>query len=102
MVVSAVEGKGEGMPVRANNPAIKARKPQSRLFIAAERQLDALGPWFPMQRPAGLTTPRGPWSVRQSERASKMRRPSVSRVPEIGTHGLKGGIRNSGSQEHRA
>ena len=31
-----------------------------------------------------------------------MRRPSVSRVPEIGTHGLKGGIRNPGSQEHRA
>jgi len=28
--------------------------------------------------------------------------PLVSRVPEIGTHGLKGGIRNPGSQEHRA
>ena len=102
LVVSAVEGKGEGMPVRANNPAIKARKPQSRLFIAAERQLDVLGPWFPMHRPAGLTIPRGPWSVRRRERARDMRRPSVSRVPEIGTHGLKGGIRNPGSQEHRA
>jgi hypothetical protein len=31
-----------------------------------------------------------------------MRRPSVSRVLEIGMHGLKGGIRNPGSQEHRA
>ena len=26
----------------------------------------------------------------------------VSRVPEIGTHGLKGGIRNPGPAGHRA
>jgi hypothetical protein len=31
-----------------------------------------------------------------------MRRPSVSRVRETRTHGLKGGNRNPGSQEHRA
>jgi hypothetical protein len=31
-----------------------------------------------------------------------MRRPSLSRVWEIHEHGLKGGFRSPGSQEHRA
>ena len=102
LVVSVVEGKGEGMPARANNPTIKARKPQSRLFIAAERPLDLLGSGSPMHRPAGLTIPSGPWPERGRRRARAMRRPSVSRVREIRMHGLKGGVRNPGSQEHRA
>ena len=102
LVVSVVEGKGEGMPARANNPTIKARKPQSRLFIAAERPLDVPGSGFPMHRPAGLTNPSGPWTERRRKRARDMRRPSVSRVRETRMHGLKGGFRSPGSQEHRA
>ena len=102
LVVSVEEGKGEGMPARANNPTVKARKPQSRLFIAAKRPLAVPGPGLPAYRLAGLTISIRPCSEYGRKRARDMRRPSVSRVPEIGTHGLKGGIRNSGSQEHRA
>jgi hypothetical protein len=32
LVVSVAEGKGEGMPARANNPTIKAREPQEPTF----------------------------------------------------------------------
>ena len=102
LVVSVEEGKGEGMPARANNPTVKARKPQSRLFTAAKRPLAVLGPGLPAYRLAGLTISARPCSEYGRKRARDMRRPSVSRVREIRTHGLKGGIRNPGSQEHRA
>ena len=55
LVVSVEEGKGEGMPARANNPTVKARKPQSRPFIGAKRPLAAPGSGFPAYRLVGLT-----------------------------------------------
>ena len=102
LVVSGNEGKGEGMPVRANNPTYKAREPRSRLYMAAKRLLVVAGSGLPTHRLTGLTIPPGPCAERGRTRACGVRRPSVSRVPEIGTHGLKGGFRSPGSQEHRA
>ena len=102
LVASVEEGKGEGMPARANSPTVKARRPRSRLFIAAKRPLTVLGSVFPSHRRAGLTTPSRPRPERGTKRANDMRRPSVSRVRETRMHGLKGGFRSPGSQEHRA
>ncbi len=102
LVVSVNEGKGEGMPARANNPTAKARKPRSRLFIAAKRLLAVPGSGFPAYRLAGLTIPSRPCSGCGRQRARDVRRPSVSRVRETRMHGLKGGFRSPGSQEHRA
>jgi hypothetical protein len=62
-----------------------------------------LGAVIVSQEPLGLTTPGWMASVAVPvPNACGMGRPSVSRVPEIGTHGLKGGFRSPGSREHRA
>jgi hypothetical protein len=102
LVVSEEEGKGEGMPARASNPTFEARQPRGRLFMVAKRQPTALGAGLPTPGLAGLTSLSGPCRERGRERARDMRRPSVSRVLEIGMHGLKGGFRSSGPQGHRA
>ena len=103
LVTSGVRGKCEGMTARSNNPSVsKARELTNRLCVSAKRRgartVSADPTW-------GLSaddrrTARIPAHV--PIRACTTRRPSVSRVPEIGTHGLKGGVRNPGSQEHRA
>jgi len=102
LVVSVNGGKGEGMPARANNPTFKAREPRRRLYMAAKRLLVVSGAGLPMHRLEGLTIPSGPCAERERERVCGVRRPSVSRVLEIGTHGLKGGFRSPGRQRHRA
>ncbi len=103
LVTSGERGKCEGMTARSNYPSVhKARELTNRLCVAAElrhaRVVLADPSW-------GLSaddrwTARIPAHVLVS--ACTTRRPSVSRVREIRMHGLKGGFRSSGSQEHRA
>ena len=96
LVGPAAGGKCEGMAERPNNPSEKARELQDRLYVGAERRNGGRTPAFALRAlwgddPRGATHP-----VRQFRRACPTRRPSVSRVPEIGTHGWKGGFRNPG------
>jgi hypothetical protein len=102
LVVLAERGKGEGMPYWADYPFDKARKPGSELSVS---------PKFAASNDAAIVSQEPP-SVTTSEwmgdliaclsDACGTGRPSVSRVREICMHGLKGGFRSSGSQEHRA
>ena len=90
MLVSG--GKREGMVARPNHPIEKVRELQRQLYIAAkrneERRFHALnesdGVTFCQRRGSGTITKR---------RACRMRRPSVSRMREIRTSGLNGGLR---------
>jgi hypothetical protein len=103
LVTSGERGKCEGMTARSNHPSVhKARELTNRLCVAAElRQVRVV-----LADPLRGLSADDRWTARIPAHplvsACTTRRPSVSRVPEIGTHGLKGGIRNSGSQEHRA
>jgi hypothetical protein len=102
LVALSDRGKGEGMPYWANYPFEKAREPGKELSMVAKSST-GLGAVIVSQEPLGLTTPGWMASVAVPvPNACGMGRPSVSRVPEIGTHGLKGGFRSSGSREHRA
>jgi hypothetical protein len=90
------EGKREGMAAKSgpNDPgartcAVQVRQPQRELWAGAERR----GPW----RRSARNRMRGDARVRVLCRDGSpvvhapSRRPSVSRMPEIGTYGLKGG-----------
>ncbi len=91
------------MTERSNHPMDKVRKLQRKLYMAAklspERRFHAL--FDRIWRSDVLTEAwrRGTLSRRG---ASIMRRPSVSRVREIRTHGLKGGLRKRTQEGHRA
>jgi hypothetical protein len=78
----------EGMVARPNNPKEKARQATSHLGCMAERRLPRSAKW---RFTPGVT----PWSCHPSGGVAGVhadtRRPSVSRVREIRTHGLKGG-----------
>ena len=96
------EGKCQGMAgmTGPNHPdarerVVNARQPRTELGTSAKR-LRASMPRLQIDPCRALRD----LGLRGVHAASG--RPSVSRVPEIGTHGLKGGIRNPGSQEHRA
>ena len=102
MVVLADRGKGEGMPFGANYPFEKARKPGSELSVVAEFAVTN-GAATVSQEPPRLTiSGRMAVALVHVPNACGTGRPSVSRVREIRMHGLKGGFRSPGSQEHRA
>jgi hypothetical protein len=90
------------MTARSNNPSEKARELHEGLFADAKRWRSVWYAADPLWALRGDGSPRGRVFHGGSPRACDARRPSVSRVLEIGMHGLKGGIRNPGSQEHRA
>jgi hypothetical protein len=95
-------GKGEGMPYWANYPFEKAREPGNELSVVA-KLVAPLGAVLVSQEPLGVTTPgRMAGLLGRLSDASNTGRPSVSRVRENRMHGLKGGFRSPGSQEHRA
>ncbi len=102
LVAPAVGGKCEGMTERSNDPSEKARELHDRLCVGAKHRPNgtrqAHSSFAPRsddpRRVSGLGRPR--------RSARTPRRPSVSRVPEIGTHGWKGGFRNPGPQGNRA
>ena len=90
------EGKREGMAGRSGpnhpdglRPNVQARQPRRGLWAAAKRRLARC---FPAVHPVRNDTPTVAWErVRESAVHALQRRPSVSRVREIRTHGLKGG-----------
>lgn len=95
-------GKGEGMPYWANYPFDEARKPGRELSVVAKPDVPTVVA-IASHEPPGVTTPgRMAGNVAWASDASGTGRPSVSRVREIRMHGLKGGFRSPGSQEHRA
>ena len=102
LVAPAIGGKCEGMTERSNNPSEKARKLHVRLCVGAKRRSGGKRLAYPSFAPRGDVPRRVSGPGRPLQRACPTRRPSVSRVPEIGTHGWKGGFRNPGPQGHRA
>jgi hypothetical protein len=81
------------MVARPNNPIEKVRELQRRLYIAAkrteERRFHALYDEFWQSD----VLPEAWKRLADLERACRMRRPSVSRMREIRTSGLKGDLR---------
>lgn len=95
-------GKGEGMPYWANHPSGKARQPGKELSVDA-KSAATIGAVIVSQEPPRVTILGRMVGVFVCvSDASVMGRPSVSRVRETRMHGLKGGFRSPGSQEHRA
>jgi len=95
-------GKGEGMPYWANNPFEKAREPGKELSVVA-KSAATIGAVIVSQEPPRVTSlGRMVGVFICASDASVTGRPSVSRVRETRMHGLKGGFRSPGSQEHRA
>ena len=90
------ESKREEMAAKSgpNDPgagscAVQVRQPQSELWTGAERQRSS---WSsPIRRARGDVRVRGRGSDDCVVAHAPFGRPSVSRVPEIGMHGLKGG-----------
>jgi hypothetical protein len=102
LVVLAQRGKGEGMPQWANYLFEEAREPENELSVSAEFTV-SIDAAIVSQEPPRVTTSEWVGAlVGGPPGACGTGRPSVSRVPEIGMHGLKGGFRSPGSQEHRA
>jgi hypothetical protein len=102
LVVLWDRGKGKGMPDWANYPFEKAREPGKELSVAAEFTA-TIGAVIASQEPPRVTTLGRMVGVFVcAVNACGTGRPSVSRVREIRMHGLKGGFRSPGSQEHRA
>lgn len=102
LVVLAVRGKGEGMPFGANNLFVKARELGNELSVTAESAVTN-GAAIDSQELPRLTS--SGWMAAALDHvldACDTGRPSVSRVLEIGTHGLRGGFRSPGPQGHRA
>lgn len=95
-------GKCEGMTVRSNNPIEKAREPREGLSAVAKRRQPRWHTAYPVWARGGDDSPRSRVYAVGHRRACDTRRPSVSRVREIRTHGLKGGFRSPGPQGHRA
>jgi len=89
-------GKREGMAGRSGpnhpdglRPNVQARQPRRELWVAAKRRLARC---FPAVHPVRSDAPTVAGErVRGSAVHALQRRPSVSRVREICTHGLKGG-----------
>jgi hypothetical protein len=90
------EGKREGMAAKsgptdpdARSCVVQVQRPQGGLWTGAKRLRST------KQRPAQRTRSdarvRGCGFGEAADVHAPSRRPSVSRVPEIGTHGLKGG-----------
>jgi hypothetical protein len=102
LVVLANRGKGEGMPFGVNYLFAKAREPGNELSVVAEFA-GTNGAAVVSQEPPRMTN-SGRMAVPfvHVSNACGTGRPSVSRVREIRMHGLKGGFRSPGSQEHRA
>jgi len=85
-------GTCEGMTVTSNNPVDKARELQRQLFTPAKR--NSAQPFsVRVDRSGSVTTCWRPGRVQPARRACRVRRSSVSRVREIRTHGLNGGLR---------
>jgi hypothetical protein len=90
------EGKREGMAGRSGpnhpdglKPNVQAREPRRELWAAAKRRPARC---FPVVHPVRSDVPSVAGErVRGSAVHALQRRPSVSRVREICTHGLKGG-----------
>ena len=95
-------GKCEGMTARSNNPFEKARELHEGLSADAKHRRAAWYAADPVRARGGDGSPSS-WVLHTARRcACTVGRPSVSRLREIRMHGLKGGFRSSGSQEHRA
>ena len=102
MVMLVYGGKREGMIERSNNPTEKARELQRKLFMAAKLSSDRRSHAMFDRSWRGDVLPEA-WRCTLTRRsASIMRRPSVSRVREIRTHGLTGGLRKRTRSGHRA
>ncbi len=91
-VALTLERKCGGMAERPNNPGFKAREAQGGLFTFAKSDGWTQGRVMPA-RTFGSDAPRGLAPVALASGACGVRRPLVSRVREIRTHGLKGGLR---------
>lgn len=90
------EGKREGMAARSrpNDPVarmcdVQVRQPQRELWAGAERLRSSR--LRPIPRARGDAHARGRGRGVHVVAHAPSRRPSVSRMPEIGTYGLKGG-----------
>jgi hypothetical protein len=81
-------GKCEGMVARLNNPSEKARELVAGLWRAAKgtRSAKSLG-----ANAVGVTPRQRPAGQQRAFVHAAAGRPSVSRMPEIGTYGLNGG-----------
>ena len=103
LVMLVDRGKCEGMPYWANNPFEEARKPGNELSVAAKFTAPS-GFVIVSQEPPGVTAlgRMAGLLIRPALNACATGRSSVSRVRETRKHGLKGGFRSPGSQEHRA
>ena len=95
-------GKCEGMTERSNNPFEKARELHERLSADAKHRRPVWYAACPIWARGGDGSPGSRVFHIARRCACPAGRPSVSRVPEIGMHGLKGGFRSPGSEEHRA
>ena len=104
-------GVGQLLPDRKRVDQIPAsgpvRQPATRAIDVAEKAGETTAVPEPAVDARPLCAETRPPSADRDDSLSRlgecgMRRPSVSRVREIRTHGLKGGLRNPGSQEHRA
>ncbi len=102
LVTSVRGGKCEGMVERPNTPLEQARGLRGGLFMSAECD---------HRRPLATFSVRLDWGddpdetwrrTRDVSCACGMRRPSVSRVREIRTHGWKGDLRKRSLRGHRA
>ena len=86
------------MAERPNHPTDKVRELQRKLFVVAkrsrERRFHALSDRIYR---GDVLMEAWRWNPLSWRRARNMRRPSVSRVREIRTHGLKGGLRRRAS-----
>lgn len=102
LVMFADRGKGEGMPFGANSPFDKARRPGNELSVVAEFAGTSSAAVVSQEPPRMTTSGRMAIALAPESNACGTGRPSVSRVREIRMHGLKGGFRSPGSQEHRA
>jgi hypothetical protein len=102
LVVLWDRGKGEGMPYWANDPFDKAREPGKELSVVAKSTATIAAVIDSQEPPRVTTLGRMATVVVCAIDASGTGRSSVSRVRETRMHGLKGGFRSPGSQEHRA
>jgi hypothetical protein len=89
-VVAVTRGKREGMAARPNTPAEKARELIDSLWMTAKRQTNESG-GVPCKAAWGDDHAAAPAALVLTAVHAASGRPSVSRVLENCTHGLKGG-----------